>query len=276
MKKILTSFLFFAAVIISYQASAQHIIYTQNFDGSMTLPAGWYATPNSWFNDTTLNNASSGYAGVSGANNISIKDTTATLGNDSLITAPISTIGYNNITLDWGARLSKHYADSGSTISLYWSVNGTTWNSLSYTENPNNSGWYPENDSTPISLPAGAANVASLQLMWVADVHFTPSGTYRIDDVVVAGTSITGISSINADAFANVYVSGNSNINITVGQPLTESLNVEIYDLTGRQVSSTNMNTQTLAIDGRSFSDGMYIVKVSDSNRIMATKIIVR
>ena len=277
MKKISIALLLLS-VCISYQTSAQITLYTQNFDGSSSLPSGWYATPNSWFNDTTAGNTSSGYPGASGLNNIVIKDTTAAPGTDSLITAPISTVGFDNITVDWGTRFSKHFADSGSSVSLYWSTNGTTWTNVSYIENANNSTWLLENDSTPILLPAGAANQASLQLMWVADIHFTPSGTYRIDDLIVAGDSIhtTGIINLSDNDFAKVYVSSNSNINISVIQPVTENLNAEIYDLTGRLISKRNMETQTLVVDGRDLSKGVYFVKVSDPNNTITTKVLIK
>jgi len=273
MKKILAPILF---LLLSMAASAQTIISYQSFDNSPSLPAGWYATPGSWVVDTSLGNISNGYIGASGINNVEIQDTLARVGYDSLISAPISTIGYDSITVEWGSRLSKHFADSGSTISLYMSTNGTTWVNVSYIENPNNSNWYPENDSTPIMLPAGAANQASLWLMWLADIHFNTSGTYRIDDVVVAGDVMTGINTISNDAFAKVYVSGNSNINISIKQPVTENLNVEVYDLTGRVITRTNMDAQALSIDGSNLSEGVYLVKVSDSNNSMVTKVLVK
>jgi hypothetical protein len=278
MKKTLTLSLFIAFFLSAFfadQASAQTVLYTQNFDSSANLPTGWYATPGSWFNDTTGGNSSSGYLGASGLNNVEIQDTLAMLGNDSLITGPISTVGYDNILVEWASRFSKHFADSGSTISLYYSTNGNTWTNVSYTENANNSGWYPENDSTPIVLPAGAANAAALQLMWIADIHFAPSGTYRIDDLTVAGTSTAGINTINADQFAKVYTSY-SNINISVMQPVTEPILVEVYEMTGRMVYNTSINTQTQTISGSGFSQGVYFVKLSSSNQNMTTKVLMK
>jgi hypothetical protein len=277
MKKNLTlSLVTLLCILLSRAASAQTIISYQNFDNSPSLPSGWYATPNSWYNDTTLGNSSTGYIGASGVDNIVIQDTLAHVGYDSLISAPISSAGYDSITVQWASRMSKHFADSGSTIALYWSTDGTTWNNVSYIENPNNSNWYPENDSTPITLPAGAANRSSLWLMWLADIHFNTSGTYRIDDVTVAGDAITGINDITNQTFAKVYVSSNSNINISIKNQISENLNVELYDLTGRLISKINMDTQNLTIDGSHLSEGMYLVKVSDINNTMVTKVLVK
>ena len=276
MKKICT--LIFTAILLisaSEQIFAQTVIYTQNFDSSPSLPSGWYASTNSWGIDTTGGNASTGYTGSTGLNNIVVKDTTARLGNDSLISEVISTVGYANITVDWGGRISKHFADSGSTLNLYWSANGSAWANVSYTENTTNN-WALENGTIPVALPAGAANQSSLKLMWVADIHFTPSGTYRLDDISVAGTSTVGINEVNnSQSFAHIY-SANTSINVSLDQAPEESMTVAVFDLTGRQVSETTMASQSLTIDAKNFSKGLYIVKASDSNRSSIAKVVVK
>ena len=259
------------------QLSAQTVIYTQNFDGSPVLPAGWYASPNSWTIDTTLGNFSTGYVGSTGINNVVIKDTTARIGNDTLMTAPISTVGYNTIAIEWATRFSKHFADSGSTVSLYWSVNGTSWTSVTYTENSNNGTWAMDNGAAPVALPAAAAGQASLQLMWVADIHFTPSGTYRIDDLSVTGTPASGISNINAEnSFAKVFVSSNSLINVSLAQPLTEATSADICDLSGRLIFKANIDKQSIQVNANQFIAGTYLVKVYNSTQSMITKIVVQ
>ena len=262
---------------ICHPASAQTVIYNQNFDSSPSLPSGWYTSPNSWYIDTTTTNSSSLYTGSSGAHNIAIKDTTARLGADTLITSAISTLGYNGIVFDWGTRFSKHYADSGSTISLAWSVNGTTWNPITYTENTNNSAWALDNAGTPVALPSAANNQASLRLMWVANIHYTPSGSYRIDDLTVSGTAATGISTLSAGTdFAKVFVNSNSEINIYLIQALTEDTYVEVYDLSGRMISDSHMTGQSMTISAKEFSQGMYIVKVYDMVNTMIAKVAVK
>lgn len=254
--------------------SAQTVIYTQNFDASSQLPAGWYASPNSWTIDTT-GNASTGYTGATGAHNVVIKDTTARIGNDTLITAAISTVGYNSITIEWAARFSKHFADSGSVVSLYWSVNGTSWTPVTYTENSNNSTWALENGATPIALPAAAAGQASLQLMWVADIHFTPSGTYRIDDLAVSGTPASGIMNVDeVKGFAKVFVSAADQLTIALNEPLSEPATAEIYDLSGRLISVNNIYKQNVLINTDGIAMGTYLVRVYNSTETVVTKVV--
>ena len=205
-----------------------------------------------------------------------IQDTTAVTGTDELVSSSISTVGYHDITIEWADRVSKHFADSGSVVTLYWATDSSNWQAVTYTENPNNSNWYPVNDSTPIMLPAGANNQPTLQLMWSAFIKYGPSGTYRIDDVTVSGAVGTGINSISGDQdLAKVYVS-NTNINIAVKQALTSDLDVEIYDLTGRMVHKTTMETQTLTIPGRDLAEGVYFVKVYGGDQSMTTKVLIK
>lgn len=170
---------------------AQTSIYRQNFDSAYALPTGWQAADSTWTIDST--NSSTGYPGASGFNNVVIQNVSAKHGYDTLFSNNISTIGYSDITLIWAARNTTHFSDSGSTISgFYWSVdNGTTWTDAPYTENGNTSTWAVDNNGTAIALPAGAANQASLRFAWVAKINNTPSGTYRIDDFNVVGTSTT-------------------------------------------------------------------------------------
>jgi hypothetical protein len=191
-------------------------------------------------------------------------------------------LGFDSITVEWGNRFSKHFADSGSSVSLYWTVNDTTWTNVVFTEDSNNSTWELDNAATPILLPSGAANHASLRLMYIADIHFGPSGTYRIDDLTVAGDSLhstdttTGIINIVDNGFARVYVNSNSNINISATQPLSEAVNIDIYDLTGRLITKRNMDSQNITINGGDLSKGMYLVKVSDHNNSLVTKILIK
>jgi hypothetical protein len=278
MKNIVSPLLFLIlSALTGFTASAQTVLYSQNFDSTSSLPTGWYATPGSWLVDTSGGNISSGYPAASGKNNVEIQDTLARVGSDSLIFGPISTIGFPYISLDWGTRFSKHFADSGSTVSLYYSTNGTTWTQVNYIENPNNSAWKLDNDSMPVHLPAAAGDQASLWLMWVADIFFTPSGTYRIDDVIVTGSANDGIETIHADnGVAHVFVSGNSNINIAMQQPATGAAQAQVFDMTGRLMATASVNSQSIIIDASAFSTGMYLVRVSDNEKSMVTKVLVK
>jgi len=277
MKKLNTLFALsfvFGLILWSNKALAQTVIYTQNFDANYALPDGWMASDSSWKIDST--NSSTGYTGASGLNNMDISASSARLGYDTLFSSSISTVGYSSITAIWAARNTTHFSDSGSTIAAFlWSVNGgTTWTEASYTENANNSTWAIDNAGTAIALPAGAANQASLQFAWVAKIVYTPSGTYRIDDFNVGGTSTTGIAQLNDNS---VYVyTGNSAINVVSRNAVNQKLNVEVYDITGTSVSKATMNNQFMSINASNLSSGIYFVKVGDETQSSVSKVFVR
>lgn len=256
---------------------AQSILYHTDFDASSQLPSGWYATPSSWWVDTTGGNSSTGaYVGASGLNNVVIQDTVAARGNDQLVTSNISTTGFSNITLQWGCRVSKHFEDSGSHMSLYWSVNGGGWNALTYTENSPNSAWSLDNNGTAIALPSGAANAASLQIQWLGGIHFNLSGTYRIDDVVVEGTSTAGIDEPGAAAFARIYTTSNSTVMVALEQQPQAPYQLMVCDLTGRVVYQTEMETQSLAIPKGNLVEGIYLVRLSNAAQNMISKVLIK
>jgi hypothetical protein len=182
--------------------TAQTSIYSNNFDTAAimppALPAGWVSAPsaNGWVSDSSAANASNapaiGYPGGSGGTNLEISNPTSGSGGTcTLTTSSISTLHYQNITLIWAARNSKHFGDNGSTISFSYSVDGgNTWEKVLYTENPFDSDWHLDNNGARIALGSDANNQPSVLVRWSANVVATASGSYRIDDFNVFGTSM--------------------------------------------------------------------------------------
>ena len=266
----------FALLGISFTSVfAQTSIYSQNFDGALAMPTGWSSSNGSWTIDST--NSSTGYTGASGLNNIVVQNQSSPAGHDTLYSKIISTVGYSGITASWAARNTTHFPDSGSNIKgFYWSTDaGITWNKLTYTENANNSTWAVDNGGTAIALPAAVNNNASVQFAWIAHIYTAPSGTYRIDDFNVEGTPGTGIEPVNAD-LVYVYCINSSFINIVSHNPVTEKMDVEIFDVTGKIVNRSIMNAQSISINAISFSSGLYFVRVSNGSESSISKVFIR
>jgi hypothetical protein len=264
-------YVFFPGVL-----SAQNI-YTQNFDASAaSLPTGWYTNNNSWTTDSS--NFSTGYSGASGKWNAEIQNSSPA-GYDSLITNSISTTGYSDITVLWGARNSNHFSDSGSHITgFYWSTDdGATWNNIPYTENGNNSTWSLDNAGAAISLPAAVNNQASLKFLWLAHIVTAPSGTYRIDDFKVAGSPATGIDKVEpAKNLAYVYLINNAAISVALNQSISERVQLELFDISGKVIGRQAMESSTAIMDASQLSPGLYFVRLSTLSETMVTKIVVR
>ncbi len=232
----------------------QTTIYTTNFGTtSGTFPSGWTKTSTgtgTWI--ITSTSASSTYAGASASMNATA--TNGTTGTSALICNPgISTIGYSNITVLWGARATSTFINA---VTFEWSVDGTTWNTVSFTEVTANSVWALANGGVRIALPVGAEGAANLQFRRVYTA-ITGSGTYRMDDFDVQGT-ISGPSIIlNTTSFSGAFgytkvgnsstsssfsVSGNS---LTGNILLTPPIGFEIR--TGANAFSTSAITLTQA-----------------------------
>jgi len=277
------------------QLQAQTVLYYQNFDSSSALPSGWVSTyndtvvtqlneTNGWYVDTTGGNGSTGYPGASDSNNIVIKDIFPA-GTYELITNNINTSLDSNIQAIWGTRVSNKFFSNGGAIQgfYYSNNNGTTWDSLPYTEGvANSSAWFLDNDSMPISLPASANFQATLKFKWVAVITSGSSGTYRIDDFTVTGivdsarldTVHAGITTIDqAKPSAYVYVAGNSNINIVAKNIADEKYTVEVIDVLGETMERQVMASSVLSINCSNFAAGVYLVRVSNGSSSIVTKV---
>jgi hypothetical protein len=152
-------------------------IYTQNFGTGTSFPTGWSAAgTNTWTINSTNPSPTPTFSGGSNLSSGSSNNArTVTFSNN------LSTVGYSNITILWGARRSHT-----QTVTCEWSPDGSSWNTLTFTEVANNSTWAWINGGTRISLPIGASGVSNLSFRWTYDSDGT-AGRYRIDDFTVEG-----------------------------------------------------------------------------------------
>jgi len=181
MKKILLFYLLIPGML--YQGWGQTTIYSESFGTGTILPTGWTATSgtNTWTAST--GSPSSGYPGASGGTNV-VATNGSTLNTYYLTYSNnLSTIGYTNITIIWGARRTSTFSNG---VTFEWSNDGSTWNPVTYTQVTSNSTWALVNAGIAIPLAATSEGVANLRLRW-SYTQITGSGTYRIDDLAVQG-----------------------------------------------------------------------------------------
>jgi hypothetical protein len=168
-------------------------LYGENFGATATLPAGWTSSnaTNGWSGSTA--SASTGYAGASGGANVVFNNSGAGTGPHTLTYSNnLSTVGYANITVLWGARATATF---NGTISFQWSGDGVNWNAVTYTEVANTATWSLVNSGTRIPLPASAAGQPNLRFRFVGSPPASSvSGNYRIDDFSVQGTQVPEIN----------------------------------------------------------------------------------
>ncbi len=158
-------------------ALGQTQLYFQNFGTGTSFPTGWSAANGGTWTISTANPSTtptfSGGSNLASGNNNNARTVT--------YTNNLSTVGYSNITILWGARRAHT-----NLVTCEWSPDGNTWNTVSFTDVTNNSTWSWVNGGTRIGLPAGASGASDLSFRWTYDSDGT-AGVYRIDDFSVEG-----------------------------------------------------------------------------------------
>jgi hypothetical protein len=108
----------------------------------------------------------------------------------------VSTEGYSNITVLWGARRR-----GTNVCSFSYSIDGTNWIPVTYTEVPNQDLWSYVNDGVRIALPANASGVSNLQFRWQYAAANSDM-SYRLDNFTVQGTCLTPVADFAASTTA--------------------------------------------------------------------------
>jgi hypothetical protein len=186
MRVIATILLFW--LVICQAVFGQTTLYYQNFDGVSVpaLPAGWTKnTPQI----ETLNNTPSDYSGASGAINLLIKNCTPLGEFRTFQVSGISSVNAVGITVGFGHRRTNAF---DVPVSLEWSSNGTSWNSISYDTPATPSVW---EFFTSSILPPSAENQTNLRFRWSYTTDdnnncITATPNLRIDDFTVTAQTI--------------------------------------------------------------------------------------
>lgn len=180
---------------------SQTTILNENFGTTTNFPVGWSSSgTHYWF--ASISSTSSGYPGASGSNHIrtegsSTKNATLTFSDE------LSTEGFTNITVLWGARRTS----TQDEVIFEWSTDGSNWNNVSFIDVSSNSTWALVNGGTRIQLPSTAENVSNLRFRWIINNCVS----YRIDDFTVQGIDVT----LSAEPVSQVASFSAANISAT-------------------------------------------------------------
>jgi hypothetical protein len=176
-------------IVVGTTAKGQVVLYSTDFGVGTALPTGWSLSGAQSANLTvTSSTPSSGYnSPVTASAGSNLQD--GGLAGTAIVTVSgqINTTGYSLIQVSFGARKTAY---SGSVL-FEWSINGTTWTGISFTDVNNNATWNAINNGAWVSLPIGAENQTDLRLR-LTFTRPNGSGNYYIDDFTVQGYSSTG------------------------------------------------------------------------------------
>jgi len=256
-------------VTLAVTSNAQTVLLSQNFDDTTwanTLPPGWLGSTDGFFVQNT--NASLGYTGASGLQNLVIRNDSSATGVYTVQTPQINVNGFQSVELLYAVRASNNFSAGGSGITaLEMSFdNGATWTALTYTNNPNNSTWAPVNNNVPIvaTIPAGATTCI---LRWTANIVNSTSGTYRIDDLVVTGTGNTSTNTLQQNSSIEWY---NSAITDGMLQISTREINegMQLLSMDGKQVTAITLAPGMNRISVSHLPKGLYLLRDSKSKGV--------
>ena len=260
-------------------------IYSQNFTGATNNqpPAGWLIS------DTLLwsivsSNPSANYAYASGTNCLRFDNEASELPKTATATVSgkINAQFYKDIKVIWGARRTNNFFNGiikGKAF-LFCSINGTNWDTVYYTPEPNNSDlWSYVNGGNLIALPSSCNHISDVQLRW----QFTgeglgSSGTYRMDDIRVFGTldTLTGFveTTANISSLSCYPVPANGNqITFNANEPLAS---IVLLDMLGKQVAfEINHNSQNIILPIQKINQGVYLASVTSVKGVTQIKRII-
>ncbi len=274
MKKIY--FLLFTISLLFFviNVKAQITLYSETFGGSTTLPTGWTSNDatNGW--GGTTGTTSSGYSGASGSTNIAFANT-STNGVVKTLTFDnsLSTVGYTGIKISWGARATSAFSQP---VTFQYSTDGTTWNTVSYTQVAASATWALVNAGTDISLPVATEGVANLRFKWSVTVN--NNGTYRLDDFTIKATTgapctppVTGVSAVSVTSITTTTAT----VNWSNGSGTNRFLILnEGSAPTGYPVSGTNYSANSNYTSASTFPSGTgKMIYYSTSNTVNITNL---
>ena len=189
----------------------------------------------------------------------------------------IATTGYENITLS-----SKQRSGNTNPGPVNWKVQykvgfAGTWTDLTGGNVSVGNDW--NGVLTNLAMPAECNDQAMVYIRWimvdntgVGGGSVTASGTSKIDDIYIKGTSLSGIEE-------ELYLSGIS----FYPNPVKNILNIEsvkkitritIYNIAGVCVYDKKENNEKISVNISTFKKGIYFLSINNSSNLIKKIII--
>ncbi len=173
-------------------------------------------------------------------------------GLESATSASFSTIGYNNITVQWNG-----YRSSGApSVTLEYSLDNINYTTVPFTDVASDNAWHT---SPTISLPSAVNNKQTVYLRW----SYTGSGNgffVSFDDLFVNGTQ-TGIYYWNGSA-PNLLSSWGSNPDGSGSNPVDFTTSGQTFNM-----YNSTTNIQSASLTGNwAVSGGNVSINLGDGN----------
>ena len=209
--------------------------------------------------DIRTSTPSEGYEGAS-ANGCVFFGGTAPAKN--FIIEGIDTSNYSDLVLSFGHQKGTNAGSNELTVDV--SIDGTNWNSLTYTR-PTGSGTSNWILVTPTGTIPSTNNLRIKFENPISNIGF------RIDDIKLVGTTL-GITKNSIEGL-KVYPNPVTNGTFYINTNANSTKEVVVYDVLGKQVIKTST---TNAVNVSNLKGGVYIVKITEDGNTATRKLVVK
>lgn len=200
---------------------------------------------------------------VSGGS-ISIQGGTDNANNGAYIQFEFSMTNKESLEISYATRGTA----SGFTSQTWsWSTNGTDFTDFGTIEDANVTDFFLVQASAPAELD----NATTAYLRVTLDGATTTSGNNRFDNIkFLAGTlSTSSFDKLGLNLYPNPVRNGLVTIKTNNNQPLQ----VDVFDVLGKQVISKTVTNNTLNVSA--LKSGIYLVQVTENNITSTKKLVV-
>ncbi|NBR13337.1 MAG: fibronectin type III domain-containing protein, partial [Crocinitomicaceae bacterium] len=250
--------LLFVLLLFSLSANAQTTIFSENIgsgSGTQAITATTFQNTGFTFTGSgdTRTSTVSDYSGASGGKNVFLTNTNGT----NFQIAGISTVGYTNLVLSFGAYKSTT-ASNMSEFSLQYSTDGSTYTTISIPAQATGTGTAIWRMISSLSLPVGANEASNLRLRWT---NTSTGPQFRIDDITLTGTGPkywdTNGSTAGVGGSATWGTTFSTNSGGTSASTTASSTDPTIFNATSGTVTlaaSQTVASVTLGVSGYTFA----------------------
>ncbi len=181
-----------------------------------------------------------------------------------------------NLEINYDVLYVEYTTDQGNTWEVLGTADDPNWYNSSFDQNALTIGkQWTGTDSTlkeyshDVTFLTNQNNV-SFRFAFLTDQGITSEG------VLIDNFRIETVASITTNILENISVYPNpSNGIITIQRNSNEKMNLEIFDITGKQIhSQKNITDNLYTIDLSSITNGVYFINISVNDKIITKKLI--
>ncbi|HSQ74757.1 MAG TPA: T9SS type A sorting domain-containing protein [Bacteroidota bacterium] len=257
---------------------ARTTLTSESFGTTAVLPPGWTSSGAGWSASTS--NASIRYVGASGGTNMNASNSgteTTTL----TFLSGLSVSPGTAIAARWGARRSTSFTNP---MTFEFSPDGVSWQQVTYAEVPNTTTWMWVNNSDEIVIPLPPGGATALAFRWTF-TQANNGGAYRIDDLEIAGTTITDVNASYEGHPAGGGLQPNypNPFNPTTCIPFRierrGNVGVDVFDILGRHVTNLvngvlEAGEHEIRVNMSGRASGTYVVRLATEGHVSTIRMV--